>query len=70
MTPPPYPTPTGLSVVRNVAQGMRLVLELPENQSISIVLSRATLERWTEQLLTGLLLLEHEHRRHGGASTL
>ena len=33
MTPPPSPTPTGLSVVRNVAQGMRLVLELPEHQS-------------------------------------
>ena len=66
MTPPPYPTPTSASLFRNVAQGLRLVLDVPENQALSIVVSRATLVRWCELQYAGLLLQEQEERRHRG----
>jgi hypothetical protein len=67
MRPPFSPPPTSASLVRNVAQGMRLMLDLPENHALSIVISRATLERWCEHLYASLLLREQEERHHRDA---
>lgn len=63
MTAPRVPPETGPSLVRNVAQGLRLVLESPEHSGIRVILSRATLERWCDRLYLALLLLDDEPPR-------
>jgi hypothetical protein len=60
MTPPPV---TGLSLLRNTAQMLGLILDYPVPAGVQLVPTRETLVDIFHKLLRGIELIEHEAQR-------
>jgi hypothetical protein len=61
MTPPP--PVTGLSLLRNTAQMLGLILDYPVPDGVQLVPTRETLLDMFHKLQRGIELIEHEAQR-------